>query len=316
MATLAITWTFANNTTADGTQVNTNFSDVVTYINDRNSGSAVWEYVKATTSAGVPLTINNSTGSNSIAIFQDNGSAVFTVADGGDVYLKATGKLYLDGGSNTYITESSGDVITLYAGGQNLGNFTKDASSNSILRLLTANTASPYIGFCDTDANDMGYIQYKHATDVLEFAAGATAIISMSSVNFSPIGTGTISSGDSGNYWNDISYKTLTDRGCLGWFDDGVELQDGKKVSDCEALLLIKKHPTKKTIYGVEMLDYKTFPKVSYKKAEKNGVLLERDNEDNPIGGSDGIEMTSMFSIMIGAIKELAKRVKELENKK
>ena len=123
-------------------------------------------------------------------------------------------------------------------------------------------------------------------------------------------------------YFNDISYKTLTDRGCLGWFDDGVELQDGRIVSDCQALMEVKKHPTKKTIYGVPMLDYKSFPRVAYKKADKItygkdgsriSELLPRDQEDEPIGGSDGVEMTSMFSIVIGAIKELTGRVEALE---
>ena len=122
--------------------------------------------------------------------------------------------------------------------------------------------------------------------------------------------------GDAVLYFGDVSYKTLTDRGCLGCFDDGVELQDGTKVSDTEALLSIKKHPTKKTIYGVDMLDYKTFPKVSYKKAEtKEKGILPRDANDEPIGGTDGIEMTSMFSIMIGSIKELTNRVTALEGK-
>jgi len=36
---------------------------------------------------------------------------------GGDIHIDATQKIYLDGGSNTYITESSGDVISLSAAG-------------------------------------------------------------------------------------------------------------------------------------------------------------------------------------------------------
>lgn len=134
-------------------------------------------------------------------------------------------------------------------------------------------------------------------------------------IPLNPNGAGAVSSGDGSDYWNDISYKTLTDRGCLGWFDEGVELQDGTIVSDCDAIASIKKHPVKKTIYGVPMLDYKSFPKVAFKKAQAKGELLQRDENDDPIGGSDGIEMTSMQSIMIGAIKELHKRVASLEKK-
>lgn len=137
---------------------------------------------------------------------------------------------------------------------------------------------------------------------------------------------GTYNLGGSVRYWNDISYKTLTDRGCLGWFDDGVELQNGEVVSDIESIKAISKHPTKKTVYGADMLDYRTFPKVSYKKAtDRNGIDLPRDENDEPyimetinnksvkVIAQDGIEMTSVFSIMIGAFKELAIRIEKLE---
>jgi len=137
--------------------------------------------------------------------------------------------------------------------------------------------------------------------------------------------SGTVSLGTAGQYWNDVSYKTLTDRGCLGWFDEGVELQDGTVVSDIEAIKAIKKHETRLTVYGKPMLDYKSLPKVSYKPAEMYGKILNRDKDDKPYffdEGSgekkyaeDGAEMTSLFSIMIGAIKELSSRIDKLESK-
>lgn len=144
-------------------------------------------------------------------------------------------------------------------------------------------------------------------------ALGTTDIITVSATTFDPVGGGSISTGDGTNYWNDISYKTLTDRGCLPWADDGIEMRDGRILSDCAALAEIKKHPTKMTIQGLPMLDYKSFPKVSYKLASADGKPLPRDADDEPIGGKDGIEMTSMFGFMIGAIRELHGRLKELE---
>ena len=61
------------------------------------------------------------------------------------------------------------------------------------------------------------------------------------------------------------------------------ELQDGTIVSDIEAIQSIKKHPTKKTIYGAPMLDYTTFPKVSYKKAKDHkGKEYDRDVNNEP----------------------------------
>lgn len=158
-----------------------------------------------------------------------------------------------------------------------------------------------------------------------------------------PPNAGGYNLGGSVRYWNDVSYKTLTDRGCLGWFDEGVELQDGRVVNDVQALKEIKKHPTKKTIYGVSMLDYKTLPKVVYKKAvDNNGKKLLRDENDEPyifeeikdikllakttndetqlageqkvkIKAADGAELTSLISIIIGAIKELDGRLLIIE---
>jgi hypothetical protein len=159
---------------------------------------------------------------------------------------------------------------------------------------------------------------------------------------------GTQNLGDATYYWNDVSYKTLTDRGCLGWFDDGVELQDGRIVSDVEAIKQIKPHPTKKTVYGKPMLDYRTLPKVVYKPAAINGVPLPRDENDEPYlitteeveltdnngkpvldkdgkpitvkkvvkrQAADGAELTSLISIMLGAIKELDAKIVALEQK-
>lgn len=83
MANVAVTNTFSANTTIESGQMNTNLSDLVTYINNRNTAAADWEACHVTTADRVPMQIDNSTGANSIAIFQDNGTAVMTIADGG-----------------------------------------------------------------------------------------------------------------------------------------------------------------------------------------------------------------------------------------
>ena len=175
--------------------------------------------------------------------------------------------------------------------------------------------ATPGFGF----TTQPGYGLYMAGTDVMGVAASGvvTAVFTGTTTtlytNTVPNGTGALSLGSASGYWNDINYKELTDRGCLGWFDDGVEMPDGSIVSDTEAIKRIGKHPTKNTYYGKPMLDYKSFPKVAYNKAKIKGKDLPRDNNDNPIGGDDGINMTPMFSIMLGAIKELTERVEILE---
>jgi len=162
-----------------------------------------------------------------------------------------------------------------------------------------------------------------------------------------PSDTGVRDLGDSTLYYGEINYKTLTDRGCLGWFDDGVKMRDGTIVSDLEAIKLIKKHPTKKTIYGVPMLDYKTMPEAVYRQAtkrikdDKGNVtsveLLPRGENDEPynnipdltldekgkvtkgkmrrVMAADGAETTALISIMLGAIKELSIKIERLTEK-
>ena len=150
-----------------------------------------------------------------------------------------------------------------------------------------------------------------------------------------PRGTaGTQNLGTASWYWNDVSYKTLTDRGCLGWYEDGVELQDGRIVSDVEALKSIKKHKTLKTVAGAPRLDYSTMPKHVYKPVEiadediyedEHIALDDKDGEPRCKSvrnlmfkkgekvGEDGAELTALVSIMLGAIKELDSRLLEIE---
>lgn len=143
-----------------------------------------------------------------------------------------------------------------------------------------------------------------------------------------PVPTGTWNLGNATYYWLDISYKTLTDRGCLGSFDEGVEMQDGKIVSDLEAIKAIKIREDKKTIYGKPMLDYRTMPKAVFKPAtDEKGNLYKRDKNDEPLPikvkvssteekeviPQDGAEMSALISIMLGAMKELSNEVEKIK---
>ena len=127
-----------------------------------------------------------------------------------------------------------------------------------------------------------------------------TSGLSLNAANFTPAVTAIQNFGDSSHYWNDISHKTLTDRGCLGWYEDGVELVNGSVVSDVEAIMFIKKHPTLKTLNGAPRLDYASMPTHVYKPGGE---------------GADGAELTALISVMIGALRELNTRLEKLEDK-
>lgn len=148
------------------------------------------------------------------------------------------------------------------------------------------------------------------------------------STHFDPPDGGSFNTGGSTRYWGDVSYKTLTDRGCLGWYDEGVKLRDGRTVKDTEALKAIRMHPTKKTPKGRPRLDYESLPADVYIRAtDHEGKELPRDEQDRPyvdeynkktgrierFYAEDGAETTALISIMLGAIKELTDRVIELE---
>lgn len=212
---------------------------------------------------------------------------------------------------NAAVLSTNGDVAISKSGGSFL------TQSGGTFGWLTHNNALTSIS--------SGIIQFNGELRITKIAksTGGANVIDLSGTgqiltnqNFNPSSAAGASLGDATLYWNDVSYKTLTDRGCLGWFDEGVEMQDGTIVSDTEALLQIKKHPTKKTVYGRPMLDYTSLPKSVYRPADRRGVLIARNADNEPVEGQDGAETTALISIMLGAIKELTKEIQQLKSTK
>lgn len=283
---------------------------------------------------GGPLSVEDKSALNENFMRIDNDSKNYLRSDksprpaGDSIFdLGASGvewaNLYVDTatiGSTAYSGAKAPLTVDVGAGSGDIGVFKKAGTTVATIdnagrfRAVDGAAGTPSLSFNSNNADGF----YAEGGGIGVATNGVFRWIFLPAGSLNPDGGGTYNIGDSGNYIGDLSYKTLTDRGCLGWFDDGVELQDGRIVSDTEALLAIKKHPTKKTIYGAAMLDYRTFPKVAYKKATIDGKVLKRDANDEPYftkkgkktPAADGVEMTSMFSVMIGAIKELA-----LENK-
>lgn len=251
-------------------------------------------------------TIIGSTG-GIVTITPNAGALVLAGALNADNYLASKSDIVVDS-DNT-----GGTAGGLYVGSANI----VITNSRALQNIISA-TISGAIS-CTTLNTTSGAIYYG-ADIVFDMYAAETR----TPKNFVAATAGSQNLGSAGQYWNDVSYKTLTDRGCLGWFDEGVELQTGKKVSDLEALKSIQKHPVLKTAYGIPRFDYKTMPKAVYKKAEINGKVLSRDENDKPYFidektkekkyAEDGAELTALVSIMIGAIKELDKRIEKLEN--
>ena len=363
MANVAVSNTFVAGTTIVASQVNTNFSDLVNYINNRNGGGTAWDALSVTGTstltgavdigstlavAGVSsfpsgtaaLPSITFTGDTNTGIYHPNPDQLTCVANGATIFSAYASRIeshtehrFQDGTAGAPGINFVSDTDTgIYRGGANrldvaLGGVDtvtfSSSSISSVVKYLAPDGSDslPAISFASataiglySDGGDLGLV--VPTGKGFSFRVNGVQVISGTATNWLPVGAGVVSTGTAANYWNDVSYKTLTDRGCLPFCDDGVELADGRFVSDTEAIKLIEKHPTKKTIQGLPMLNYKTFPKKAYKKADDtDGTILPRDENDEPVGGSDGIEMTMMFGVMLGAIKELTQRLELIEGK-
>lgn len=79
MSNLSVTNTFLDNTTCVASEHNTNFSDIQTYVNNRNSAAADWERAAIVSSLRVPLSIDNLGGTQSLFQGKDNGTIVYEI---------------------------------------------------------------------------------------------------------------------------------------------------------------------------------------------------------------------------------------------
>lgn len=202
MTALAVTNTFAAATVASASQVNTNFTDIVNYINGRNSGSSTWDAVYVASSSAVPLVVNNSTGTVDIANFQDNGTNVLTIANGG-VLTQDGGAVFNEAGAiaNFRIEgDTEQNLFKIDAGSDRIGIGQATPSHrihlqgnsgdvNAEMRITTNAVASGYFG-CTSGGLNIG-------TDTagLIFKVGVTAGGSIQGT-----GTATLSISSDGNY--------------------------------------------------------------------------------------------------------------------
>ena len=176
------------------------------------------------------------------------------------------------------------------------------------------------INFGDVDSGESGKIRYSNNNDRMTFNAAGASQMRFDDTVFEPSAAAGLNLGDAAHYWDDVSYKTLTDRGCLGWYDDGVEMPDGSIVGDMEAIKLIQKHPTLLTQSGQPRLDYASMPVHVYKPAPiaeddiYNEETHELEYKKGEKHGEDGAELTALFSIVMGAVKELDSRLEIVEN--
>ena len=234
--------------------------------------------------------------------------------------IPATGTAALGTGASTRLA---------YWGGTNTLTSTANLVWNAGVNKLVVNATIAVQGsvagidFYDRNTNSDLWSIYSESNELRFWEAvpmaedDAGLMYRMSTTALFPSTAGAKDLGTASLYWNEINYKLLTDRGCLGWYDEGVELQDGRLVSDVEALKAIRPHPYKRTPAGAVRFDYTTLPRHVYRPApiaiepvyqRGGGGEYVAVRAGDPIG-EDGAETTALISILIGAIKELEQRL-------
>lgn len=99
----------------------TEFNTIFNAHNNHDIGASIWQRVLVTNATDVPLVINNSTGTQNIANFQDNGINIVQIVDGGYIRCQdgtvATPQYSFSSDPNTGIYRSSVDEMRFVTGG-------------------------------------------------------------------------------------------------------------------------------------------------------------------------------------------------------
>lgn len=105
MAQVSRSYTFTDGTDAFGSEVQTEFATIYNAWNNHDSGSSNWQILSTLNASSVPLVADNSSGTQNIANFKDNGTTVLSVADGGTVTVAP-------GGTTKVVANSSGLTLS------------------------------------------------------------------------------------------------------------------------------------------------------------------------------------------------------------
>jgi hypothetical protein len=90
MATIARVKTWASLEILTASDLNSEYNNIVNYLNNADAGSTTWSRVLVTNSSAIPLVVNNSTGSVDIANFQANGANKFRLDSVGAATFAST----------------------------------------------------------------------------------------------------------------------------------------------------------------------------------------------------------------------------------
>ena len=255
-------------------------------------------------------------------MWSDTNNDIGINAIGGEMYfyMNSAQIFYLDDNSQAIIGQDNGTYdVGLFVWG-NLNNKRGDVRfADAQVRINTSSSPSEQL-YVEGSGKFVGNLEANH---------------------IDPRSSNSYNLGGSSQYWAYLNVKEISKQGGGGFgvFDDGVEMQDGRILPDTEALLEMKPDPVRKTDYGKPEFDMNTIPKAVrhmpekdnagnkiYKKNGRHFSKVKRDVWDDKKEDYvskvveeehyEGERVFVMMSIMMGAIRELTLRVKELEAEK
>ena len=192
MSSLTITNSFTSGTTISSSQVNTNFSDISTYINNRNSATATWDALKVSATSANPVEFKSSaascevdldcTGTNGspFITFRRSGTTYFTIGvngAGSNLFTIGTSSLTTN---NSLYFDSSGNVALGTTTFTSYFNIRKDQNATTDMLIFNNNTASTLassrltIGIGGSTSGH-AYTRYDIGGPVASWAIGASA---------------------------------------------------------------------------------------------------------------------------------------------
>lgn len=193
MSDLSVTNTFVPLTTASASQVNANFSDIVTYINNRDDGTATWDNMNVTATVGNPVTIKSNQSTTEVAI--DN-----TGSDGDPILtFKLSGSTLYTGG----VDDSDSDTFKFGTTGLNTNIAWAVPSAGNQVQFNLGSSSAPgiaFVGFASTGI-------YAESTPRFTATIAGTNAWRTESTNFYPVTDGGMALGQSTNAWSILYLK-------------------------------------------------------------------------------------------------------------
>lgn len=257
MANLSITNSFTSGTTIVSADVNTNFTDISTWLNGRDNGTASWLNVSVLGTAANLVKISSSAATTELSI--DNtatdGDPIITWKLGGTTKFSAGVD---DGDSDAWKLGSTaigtGTTIRIPAGGDSV-EFPDGDTTNCAI----GNIGDPDTGLVWSAANTLqtvagGNVQMAISDGSILFSPSGTSKVSISSTHLRPSTNDDVSCGDASFKWSDL--QSVLINGSDYGFANGYVLREYPCTSEdihTKSNAWMKKHANK----GIQILNDK-----------------------------------------------------------